>query len=97
MKQLEKPTDIEYAATWDMGCGCLLSKLPAIKGKAVIRHIDHWGDVGVITREVENPTYLDLYRIASELIVESGDTHHHFIEGIEYDADEDAWDLVVGS
>lgn len=40
---------------------------------------------------------MDLYKIADELIRESGDEHHIFIEYFIYDEKRDVWELITGS
>jgi len=102
-KKLNIPTDLGDEdfrfGSWCLGEALLMSKQPAIDGKATIRYqkdIGHWGDE-TLTRQVENPTYTELYQVASEMISESGDLHHHFIEGFDYSEKDNCWDLVTGS
>jgi hypothetical protein len=55
----------------------------------VIRNVhyrDNWGSVTWLTERVNRQvTWLDLYKIADDLIEQSGDNHHIFIEGFDYD------------
>ncbi len=96
-----EPSDVNISGIWSMDSFLLLSDEPAITGSATIAYDDYWpqegGVSGRLTRELTNPTYRDLWVAASELIKESGDENHVFIEDFGYDEDSDVWLLWTGS
>lgn len=62
-------------------------------------HKHHWNDrKGPVSKVLQNhPTWRDLAHAADELIHESGDAHHSFIEGFEYDDTDGTIVLWTGS
>jgi len=96
---LNVPTDLkEPVARWAMDSDLLRSRQPAINGLATIAYDCSWQIDGQLHKIVkDSPTYNDLFSIANELIVRSGDTHHVYIEDFMYDKDEDIWLLITGS
>jgi len=95
---LNVPTDLnEPVARWAMDSDLLRSRQPAINGLATIAYdLTYCG--GKVHKIVKDcPTYNDLFSIANELILRSGDKHHVYIEDFMYDKDKDCWLLITGS
>lgn len=98
--ELNEPTDINAGegvklAVWAIDQSLLMSKQPAINGECTIVYDMHWGE-DEVSETVTDPTYTDLYLIASRLIHRSGDTHHVFIENFYHDH-ANVWKLSTGS
>lgn len=66
------------------------------KGAGILLHKHHWGDKPV-TVPIEGNTYEALYIAADAAIRQSGDMHHSFIEGFEYNDEEGLLILHTGS
>ena len=97
-KTLNIPTDLkEKVAIWSMNPEFLISREPAIYGlvKIVYDLTYCGGEVYKIVKD--SPTYNDLFSIANELILRSGDRHHVYIEDFMYDEEKDVWVLITGS
>ena len=109
MKELNYPEAVgeeidELRAVWSMGDRLLHWTGAAIDGKATIVYRDYWPNTNYATEtipqlsvKVEDPTYIDLMKAANDLIVESGDEHHIFVENFIYDETDDVWLLITGS
>ena len=85
------------ASVWAMDMRNLMSDQVDIPGKACIAYVDHWGDNTENTVEVEDATCMDLWKAAEELINESGDAHHIYIENFRWSEDDETWYLHTGS
>ena len=86
----------KVSAVWAMGDNLLRSDTIAIDGLATIIYKSHWGEVGEVSTQVEDPTYRDLFYACNELIINSTDEHHVFIEDIIHVRD-NIWELCTGS
>ncbi len=85
-----EPTDVNISGVWAMDSFLLMSNEPAVNGDMTVSY------KGLI-RDLTSPTYRDLWVAASELITESKDEMHVFIEDFVYNTDENVWILVTGS
>ena len=59
-----------------------------------------WRNEKYISKVVENPTWLDIAILANEMIQKTQDTHHVFLEDIEYVREENdmkIYDFIMGS
>lgn len=72
----------QWVSEWSAGDLELI--MPFADGKVVLEYDGGWGESGV-SKVVTNPTYLDMYALADELIRSSGDGHHIFAEGFIYE------------
>lgn len=96
---MKKELNIEenpHSSVWARDTDLLMRVAPAIEGEARIVYKQHWGENSPEVTLID-PTFIDLYRAADQLIRESGDEHHVFIEDFEYDEWLDVWELVTGS
>lgn len=99
--KLHRPNDSDledsrFIAQWAMDPSLLRWPGIAIDGPVLIRYDQHWGD-NPVSVTVTNPTYMDLWRAANELILKSGDTHHVFVENFVHDSKYNSWLLSTGS
>ena len=59
-----------------------------------------WRNEKYISKVVENPTWLDIAILANEMILKTQDTHHVFLEDVEYVREEKGikiYDFIMGS
>lgn len=96
MKKELNREETELKSVWSMDTDLLKQVAPAIEGEARIIYKAHWGP-NEPQIDLVDPTFVDLYRAAEQLIRESGDEHHVFIEDFEYNKWLDVWELVTGS
>jgi len=60
------------------------------------RDFSHENETDIILRKaIPGPTWLDLWRVANALIIETGDLHHIYIEA--FAPSDDSLNLITGS
>lgn len=68
-------------AAWALGDVSLVMLFT--EGKVRLTYDGGWGDA-VQSRVINNPTGLDMFALADDLVRRSGDSHHFFVEDMEY-------------